>query len=591
MTAIQYISQLGAAASVATTDIIPVTQGSTGPGTGTTRKVTMEQAFGAPVPIGNTTPNTGKFTTLEVTNSSSTVRSFTAFVTKTLSGSAPGAVYRWGGGVSGTIDASLTGYYTTAMDSDTLKFSNTSNGMTLDYTGQTMSAGWSGGRTTQSTFLNVVGAGTAGDISGGSNAYHVSGSSFVEVAAKMGGNSNATRGNVFARNEGVTLLPGASYHINSVVGQEVDIGIQAGAEALYKVGHKLGLWKSDAVRGAIADYGYSQQATVNLVTATPGWRVGYALGGYEAWWPYTNSSTLMKKITTASSIAAGAPPYNLGQGIDFNGITFTESQFKGVGFRVDPSGNLGALTASGVALQTRSAVVARTAVVNTITVVEGGLYAGAITLTCSAPTTSGTTATATVATHSLPYMNNADTRGTGYVVGDTFTISGGTFTTAASGIITEVSSGQVFGVKITQPGNYSVLPAFPAATTTSGAGLGFTLTPMRSILTVNVSGAGTNYSEHLPPTITSSGATATFREAVFNVTMTATQAPLLLNAGSSTQVDSLTVNASGPTLRSGTGAATGTQPRGSMWMRTDGGVGTTLYVSQGGGTWNAVAGV
>ena len=50
-------------------------------------------------------------------------------------------------------------------------------------------------------------------------------------------------------------------------------------------------------------------------------------------------------------------------------------------------------------------------------------------------------------------------------------------------------------------------------------------------------------------------------------------------------------DASAPTIRSGTGAASGTQPKGSMWMRTDGGVGTTLYVSQGAGTWNPVVGV
>jgi hypothetical protein len=47
----------------------------------------------------------------------------------------------------------------------------------------------------------------------------------------------------------------------------------------------------------------------------------------------------------------------------------------------------------------------------------------------------------------------------------------------------------------------------------------------------------------------------------------------------------------GPNIRSGTGAASGTQPKGSLWMRTDGAVGSTLYVSQGGGTWNAIAGV
>jgi hypothetical protein len=210
---------------------------------------------------------------------------------------------------------------------------------------------------------------------------------------------------------------------------------------------------------------------------------------------------------------------------------------KGVGYKIDPTGNFGALVSSGVGLQTRSAVTAKTAVVNTITVVEGGLYAGAITLTCSAPTTSGTTATATVATQSLPYPSSIDARGTGYAVGDTFQIDGGTFSTRALGVVTVVSSGQVFGVKITTPGDYSVVPAGALATTaTSGGGSGMTITPMRTILTVNAGGtggtnAGTNYSEFLPPTVSSSGSITTFREAVFKVVMTATQAALDLNPG------------------------------------------------------------
>jgi len=45
------------------------------------------------------------------------------------------------------------------------------------------------------------------------------------------------------------------------------------------------------------------------------------------------------------------------------------------------------------------------------------------------------------------------------------------------------------------------------------------------------------------------------------------------------------------TITVGTGAASGTQPQGSLYLRTGGGVGSTLYVSQGGGTWNAVASV
>lgn len=59
-----------------------------------------------------------------------------------------------------------------------------------------------------------------------------------------------------------------------------------------------------------------------------------------------------------------------------------------------------------------------------------------------------------------------------------------------------------------------------------------------------------------------------------------------------TQITSLIIGAvAGPTIASGTGAATGTQPAGSLFLRTDGATGTRLYVSAGGGTWNAVAGV
>ena len=43
MTNLLYISQLTAAPSVASTDLVPLTQGSTGGGTGTTRKATVAQ--------------------------------------------------------------------------------------------------------------------------------------------------------------------------------------------------------------------------------------------------------------------------------------------------------------------------------------------------------------------------------------------------------------------------------------------------------------------------------------------------------------------------------------------------------------------
>jgi hypothetical protein len=47
----------------------------------------------------------------------------------------------------------------------------------------------------------------------------------------------------------------------------------------------------------------------------------------------------------------------------------------------------------------------------------------------------------------------------------------------------------------------------------------------------------------------------------------------------------------GPTWSSGSTSPPGAQPKGSLYSRTGGAVGSTLYVSAGGGVWNAVAGV
>jgi hypothetical protein len=43
----------------------------------------------------------------------------------------------------------------------------------------------------------------------------------------------------------------------------------------------------------------------------------------------------------------------------------------------------------------------------------------------------------------------------------------------------------------------------------------------------------------------------------------------------------------GPTIVAGTGVASGTQPSGSIWIRTDGAAGARIYVSQG--AWIAIA--
>ncbi len=58
--------------------------------------------------------------------------------------------------------------------------------------------------------------------------------------------------------------------------------------------------------------------------------------------------------------------------------------------------------------------------------------------------------------------------GTGYAVGDTFLIVGGTFTEQARGIVTAVAAGVVTAARVLDPGVYTVNPGVAAAT--SGAG-------------------------------------------------------------------------------------------------------------------------
>ena len=56
------------------------------------------------------------------------------------------------------------------------------------------------------------------------------------------------------------------------------------------------------------------------------------------------------------------------------------------------------------------------------------------------------------------------------------------------------------------------------------------------------------------------------------------------------QAGSLVIGAvGGPTINAGPGVASGTQPSGSIWIRTDGAAGARLYVSQGAGSWLPIA--
>jgi hypothetical protein len=133
----------------------------------------------------------------------------------------------------------------------------------------------------------------------------------------------------------------------------------------------------------------------------------------------------------------------------------------------------------------------------------GSAYTTNPTPSIAVPTTAGgTQATATCTIGVVTAAVSAG--GSGYVVGEILTVSGGTSTAAAVLTVATVSGTAVATVNITTIGTYTASPTNPAATTSnlSGTGATFTLSfGVNSAFTITAAGSG--YVEQ--PTVTFSG--------------------------------------------------------------------------------------
>jgi hypothetical protein len=125
------------------------------------------------------------------------------------------------------------------------------------------------------------------------------------------------------------------------------------------------------------------------------------------------------------------------------------------------------------------------------------------TWTAAAPTTAGGV-TASGSVNSIGVVTaTVSAGGSGYVVGDVLTVSGGTQTTAATLTVATLSGSAVATVTISNAGVYTASPTNPAATT-GGTGTGATFTLSFGINnSFTVSTAGSGYVEQ--PAITFSG--------------------------------------------------------------------------------------
>jgi len=170
---------------------------------------------------------------------------------------------------------------------------------------------------------------------------------------------------------------------------------------------------------------------------------------------------------------------------------------------------------SGVNISNGGTVTAITRTVN------GTGYTSIPALAISAPTTAGgvqATATPTMLTVGQTVVSG----GSGYTVGDSLTIVGGTFTTPVILTVSTVSAGAVTGVTVLSGGfgNYSILPSTPASVTGgTGSGATFNLT-WALAPTFTITNAGSGYVEQ--PTVTFSGGGGSSAAAYATVGATAT---------------------------------------------------------------------
>jgi hypothetical protein len=133
----------------------------------------------------------------------------------------------------------------------------------------------------------------------------------------------------------------------------------------------------------------------------------------------------------------------------------------------------------------------------------GSAYTSFPSLAISAPTTAGgVQAVVTVAQMQIAGAT-IHSGGTGYTVGNTLTIVGGTpVTSAATLTVTTVSAGVITGVSVGAFTNYTVLPTNPVSVT-GGTGSGATFNITYAVISFTITNAGSGYVEQ--PTVTFSG--------------------------------------------------------------------------------------
>jgi hypothetical protein len=354
------------------------------------------------------------------------------------------------------------------------------------------------------------------------------------VAINRGGTGASTKATAFNALSPMSAAGDVIYGGTSGAGTALAIGT-AGQVLTVNSGATAPQW-STPTTGTVTSVATS--GTVNGITLTGGPITSsgtVTLGGtLDLSSPPAIGGTTPAAVT-ATTLIGGGGSANYGQLT--GGATTKAVQFQTLGsdgnvsLAIQPKGT-GAIDlaagSSGVNISNGGTVTA-------ITGTAGGSYTTIPTITISPPTTAGgTQATGTVAMQ-VTSNSTIASAGTGYAIGDTITLSGGTFSSAAVLTVATLSGSGVATFTVTSAGIYTVLPSNPISTTTSGSGTGFQLTGSWTVrgTSFTITNAGSGYVEQ--PTVTfSSGSAAAYATVGSDTTIRSLGTNLLLNAVSGT---------------------------------------------------------
>jgi len=543
VTAIQYISQLPSAAAWGGTDLFPVTQSSTGPSTGTTRKLTVAQLFTSPTFTGTTTVGNNLANYLTITGGatgSPALLSGAGSDTNVGIGLLPKASY----GVTATklfIAPQASWAATQTANASRLRTQLSAFGSFTNLTGvelypqfsisggnqsgvvDTGSRAWLNTMTVDSDNINVSGGGPQGlsnlylglgvgnssgaagsahkggrngldseifilsdvDIGPGS-LFHVGVAGGTTAYRKMGGTAGGPRGNVFGSNVWGRARNGSGpgpRWLNSIVGVEVGVRQEQYVSALWKIGAQIVEENTSAENAIQQNIGLS---LVNQPSATTiGWGQGISFSAYNGQYSIASNGQLIATVPTPIGLSAFAAS----DGMNLARIAFSRAAIETPGMYVDGSGNLGGQTVGGLALQTVSAVNAKVSTVSSVTVIEGGAFDGGASIATTATYLNGATAI-TVASFA-GITNGMLVSGANIQAGTTLVSGAGTVNFVIS--LPTTGPGTAVAIAFTQP-----LPSFTLASPLTSGGIAgttatMTVTNMGAVGFTGITTGGSGY--------------------------------------------------------------------------------------------------